>query len=272
MESGLGSENEFMFKKQLQRDDLGNELVLPYQETRDDVSEAESIQLGIRAEIEDLPIRNDTLVTSSSTKVIAFKQENSRFQELTGNDVEQGMISFPYIKASAISLRVLENLPSLRNVTGEIKPKVTDDHASDNNNNTFSDAESVELTRGAENVFMFKMKVKESDFEDGRLVLPYKEAREHFPEIEIPPETHETERMCFTNARNKNWFVEVTFKNELDTYVIQEGGKEFVNEHDLKAAEVMKFYKPDEPSDPRRHFLVECVKSSSHDPGCSSGS
>ena len=43
-----------MFKKQLQWHDFGNELVLPYQETRDDVSEAESMQLGLRVEIEFL--------------------------------------------------------------------------------------------------------------------------------------------------------------------------------------------------------------------------
>ena len=43
-----------MFKKQLQRHDFGNELVLPYQEAHDDVSEAESMQLGLGAEIEFL--------------------------------------------------------------------------------------------------------------------------------------------------------------------------------------------------------------------------
>ncbi|GFS44157.1 hypothetical protein Acr_00g0088840 [Actinidia rufa] len=182
-------------------------------------------------------LTDDTLVTSSSTKFIEFKWESFRFEkELTINDVEHGMISFPYSIISDYFPSVAGKLP--RNGIRKIKLTLTDDYDAVNSYTT--EADSVELARGAECVFIFEMKVRCSDFEDGRLILHYKKARESFPEIEIPPETHEMERKCFTDALNKYCFMEV----EHDAYVIQEGGKEFVDSHDLKSTDVMKFYEP----------------------------
>ncbi|GFS44155.1 hypothetical protein Acr_00g0088820 [Actinidia rufa] len=141
----------------------------------------------------------------------------------------------------------------------EMNPNRKISEAEPHENN--SKAESMELTQGAENVLLFEMQLRHNDLIDETLMLPY-EAEYHFTEVKIPPRTHEMGRMCFTDARNKNWIMDVTFRNMIDSYTVQEVWTEFVNEHGLKAMDVIKVYKTDKPLDARRHFLIECVKTS----------
>ncbi|PSS19707.1 AP2/ERF and B3 domain-containing protein [Actinidia chinensis var. chinensis] len=286
-------------------------------------------ELISKSQLGELLISDDTMVTSSSTKLIEFKPENFRFEkELTANDVEHGIISFPY---STIS----DYFPPVAGKPSELQIEVSDPpldtewqmtvkydaaqrkflitsgwedfwnahdflgsamiyfyiplprlHARhylieyvrlqdrDIENTTESDSDDYAYANNdiLGRVMVFELKVNRIDFKDGRLVLPYEEARENFQEIEIPPETHEMERICFTDAWVRNWSMEVMFKNELDAYLVHDGGKEFVDYLNLKAADVIKFYEPDNAWDPMRHFLVDCVKSNSHIPGSSSGS
>ncbi|GFY96014.1 hypothetical protein Acr_11g0003200 [Actinidia rufa] len=81
-----------------------------------------------------------------------------------------------------------------------------------------SEAESMdELTQGTENIPPCEMQSRHNNLIDDynlideTLMLPY-EAKYHFTEVKIPPSPHEMGRMCFTDARNKNWLMEVTFK------------------------------------------------------------
>ncbi|PSS14098.1 AP2/ERF and B3 domain-containing transcription repressor like [Actinidia chinensis var. chinensis] len=106
--------------------------------------------------------------------------------------------------------------------------------------------------------FLFRLELSLGDVGYKRLFIPTKDMRRHFPAINIPRRARKTEIMKFTDAHNKDWYMDVMRYN-LELYMIIEGWDGFVEERNLKALDVIKFYNPVHPSH-GKHFLIECVK------------
>ncbi|GFY99394.1 hypothetical protein Acr_13g0007950 [Actinidia rufa] len=106
--------------------------------------------------------------------------------------------------------------------------------------------------------FLFQLKMTPGDVGHKRLFIHNDDVVSHFPLFYIPEKTRTVDIIKFTDAHNKDWYMDV-MQYDSDFYVIIEGWDGFVKERNLKAMEVIKFYEPVQRSH-MRHFLIECVK------------
>lgn len=113
-----------------------------------------------------------------------------------------------------------------------------------------------EFTKGN---FLFDLELQLADIEDSRLFIPIAEVETHFPAIMMVPGTGRTKEIVkFTDARSKDWYMEITFYEGVG-YMITDGWEDFVREHKLEALDVIMFYIPTRPLH-TKHFLIEYVR------------
>ncbi|KAH7846815.1 hypothetical protein Vadar_018503 [Vaccinium darrowii] len=107
--------------------------------------------------------------------------------------------------------------------------------------------------------FLFQIELTTSDIGYSRLFMHSKEVEIHFPAIKHVPKTkRKKEIVRFTDAKNKDWYMDVVYYNA-NSYMIIKEWEEFVKERNLVARDVIKFYKPVVPLH-LRHFLIEIVR------------
>ncbi|PSR94901.1 AP2/ERF and B3 domain-containing transcription repressor like [Actinidia chinensis var. chinensis] len=116
-------------------------------------------------------------------------------------------------------------------------------------------AQIPELRRGK---FLFQLELSPSDVGYNRLFIQNEDVTLHFPWIYMAPQARKTDIIKFTDAQNKDWYMEI-MRYDLQYYMIIEGWDEFVKERNLKASDVIKFYSLVQPSH-GKHFLIECLK------------
>ncbi|PSS14102.1 AP2/ERF and B3 domain-containing protein [Actinidia chinensis var. chinensis] len=116
-------------------------------------------------------------------------------------------------------------------------------------------AETPEFTKGN---FLFQLELTSSDVWYSRLFIPSREVAIHFPMVHILLLSREKEIVRFTDSENKDWYMDVILYNYEFCMIIDEWNG-FVKAHGLEARDVIKFYKPVQPSH-MKHFLIECVK------------
>lgn len=121
---------------------------------------------------------------------------------------------------------------------------------------------------------LFELELGESDIWMSRLFLPFESVHEHFPSIRIPKRSQKKVVVKFTDAQGKNWYMEIV-RYTAEKYMIIKWWDEFVKNHRLEAMDVIRFYKPENPSH-SKHFFIEIVKkkdggASSNQPGGGSG-
>ncbi|KAL6978822.1 hypothetical protein U1Q18_020490, partial [Sarracenia purpurea var. burkii] len=104
--------------------------------------------------------------------------------------------------------------------------------------------------------FLFRLELDSSDIGYRRIFIPKEEVTNHFPEIKVTRRNKMT--MRFTDAQNKDWYMDIILYNPY-SYMIIDGWSGFVKEHNLEAMDVIKFYKPVQPLH-MKHFLIEYVK------------
>ena len=106
--------------------------------------------------------------------------------------------------------------------------------------------------------FLFRLELTSSDVGYSRLFIPSREVAIHLPAIQLPQSSKKKEIVRFTDITNKDWYMDVIWYNH-DFYMVIDEWKGFVKAHDLGAGDVIKFYKPVQPSH-TKHFLIACVK------------
>ncbi|XP_057484626.1 uncharacterized protein LOC130771004 [Actinidia eriantha] len=119
--------------------------------------------------------------------------------------------------------------------------------------------------------FLFRLTLTETGIKHLRLIVPAEVVRNHFPVVGIPAKTHCTERLYFTDARNKFWCIQIMAfgRCSAPTYMlILEAA--FVNEYNLEGWDVIWFYKPVQPLS-SRHFLIEFVRRGQTEPDSTGG-
>ncbi|XP_057473717.1 uncharacterized protein LOC130762091 [Actinidia eriantha] len=126
----------------------------------------------------------------------------------------------------------------------------------------------ITFVKGEENVaqmpefrkdnFLFQIEMSPGDVGYSNLFISSNDVRNHFPEIDIDPLDRMTEIIKFTDAQNKDWYMDVMRYNS-DFYMIIEGWDGFVTERNLKAKDLINFYAPVQPSH-KKHFLIERVR------------
>ncbi|KAF7153521.1 hypothetical protein RHSIM_Rhsim01G0252600 [Rhododendron simsii] len=105
--------------------------------------------------------------------------------------------------------------------------------------------------------FLFPLKLDQN----ARISLPRVEVLIHLPEVRIPPGIQKTVTIKLTDSRRKNWYMDI-LRYDVSSYRIVKGWGEFVQKHELGATDVIRFYKPVNPSH-KKHFLIEIVKNRS---------
>lgn len=106
---------------------------------------------------------------------------------------------------------------------------------------------------------LFQIELNTGDLGYSRLFMPSTEVETHFPAIKhVPGANRRKEIMRFTDAKAKDWYMDVIYYNA-NSYMIIKEWDEFVKENSLEAGDVIKFYKPVEPLH-LRHFLIEIVR------------
>ena len=126
----------------------------------------------------------------------------------------------------------------------------------------------IAFVKGEENVaqmpefrkdnFLFQIEMSPGDVGYSNLFISSNDVRNHFPEIDIAPLDRMTEIIKFTDAQNKDWYMDIMRYNS-DFYMIIEGWDGFVTERNVKAKDLINFYAPVQPSH-KKHFLIECVR------------
>ncbi|GFY99395.1 hypothetical protein Acr_13g0007960 [Actinidia rufa] len=106
--------------------------------------------------------------------------------------------------------------------------------------------------------FLFQLEMTPGDVGHKRLFIHNDDVMSHFPLFYIPEKFRTADIIKFTDAHNKDWYMDV-MRYSSDFYVIIEGWDGFVKERNLKAKDVIKFYEPVQPSH-EQHFLIECVR------------
>lgn len=99
-----------------------------------------------------------------------------------------------------------------------------------------------------------------NDITSGKLVIPTKEVKDHFPGTEIPPEIENLGNLWFVDERNKRWQMKLMFDYQADAYLVTDESMKFVKEHGLKAMDVIELYESVGSLD-ARNFLIDHVKS-----------
>ncbi|XP_057484625.1 uncharacterized protein LOC130771003 [Actinidia eriantha] len=108
---------------------------------------------------------------------------------------------------------------------------------------------------------LLERKVTASEVKDRRLIFSMLEVRNHFSVIKIPAETHDVERLCFTDALNKDWWFKIKFYfADESIYLVTGGWEEFVNEYQVEAGDVIQFYKMVQPFCPRQFLILHIKK------------
>lgn len=116
--------------------------------------------------------------------------------------------------------------------------------------------ESLEFKR--ENfLFQKQLTLSEAGCDRPRLSLSKEQVRQHFPAVGIPAETHELERLYFTDAKNMEWCCKI--RCFFGTYFLENGWEGFVKEYKVETGDLISFYKPVLPLD-SRHFLIQHAK------------
>ncbi|CAL5418858.1 unnamed protein product [Camellia sinensis] len=120
-----------------------------------------------------------------------------------------------------------------------------------------TDEEDIDLEDGIGNL-MFELQLTPNDIRS-RISIPEKQIVKHFPEIKKPGDEPGPRDYYFTDVKNTDWCMKTMFNQVLDGYVIVDGWTGFVNEHKLKAMDMIKLYRPAKPSH-EIHFLVAIVR------------
>ncbi|XAR60941.1 hypothetical protein NMG60_11034493 [Bertholletia excelsa] len=107
--------------------------------------------------------------------------------------------------------------------------------------------------------YLFKVDLTETDVTYGRLIVPREEVRRHFPAINLPDGNHRVERMRWTDEMGRDWTVKILYADNMVGYMLLDGWEKFVKQHELKAMDVVRFYRPQTTRNPR-HALVKCEK------------
>ncbi|XP_057508191.1 uncharacterized protein LOC130791095 [Actinidia eriantha] len=106
--------------------------------------------------------------------------------------------------------------------------------------------------------YLFGLEMTAGDVGYKRLFIHNDDVTNHFPSFHIPIKTRTTDMIKLTDVQNKDWYMDV-IRYSPDFYMIIEEWDEFVKERNLKAKDVIKFYRPVQPSH-RKHFLIEIVR------------
>ncbi|PSR86328.1 B3 domain-containing protein [Actinidia chinensis var. chinensis] len=224
--------------------------------------------------------------SGSRRKIFLFEKH------LTASDVEHGVLTIPV----ELALDRFPPLPETRLDTFETKIEVTDaqGHSSimgivyDHANSLFlidSGWRGLAEHHGLramdrvrfyipipclkENDYLIEY-VRTDEFREGNLLFekeltcdeanyskwltfpPHLEGRFPFPGYRI----YHVERLCFTDAVNKDWWFTLQFQN--GTYCVMSGWEGFRNEYKLEEGDVIKFYKAVWPRS-SQHFLIQHV-------------
>ncbi|KAI8574238.1 hypothetical protein RHMOL_Rhmol01G0339500 [Rhododendron molle] len=102
--------------------------------------------------------------------------------------------------------------------------------------------------------FLFPLQLDQN----ARISLPRVKVLIHLPEVRIPPGIQKTVTIKLTDSQRKNWLMDIV-RYDVSSYRIVKGWEEFVQKHELGAMDVIRFYKPVNPSH-KKHFLIEIVK------------
>ncbi|KAG5567253.1 hypothetical protein RHGRI_002718 [Rhododendron griersonianum] len=102
--------------------------------------------------------------------------------------------------------------------------------------------------------FLFPLQLDQNE----RISLPRVEVLIHLPEVRIPRGIQKTVTIKLTDSQRKNWLMDIV-RYDVSSYRIVKGWEEFVQKHELGATDVIRFYKPVNPSH-KKHFLIEIVK------------
>ncbi|KAH7838051.1 hypothetical protein Vadar_021477 [Vaccinium darrowii] len=106
-------------------------------------------------------------------------------------------------------------------------------------------------------LFQKQLTLSEVGSDRPRLSLSKEQVRRNFPAVGIPAETHELERLYFTDAKNMEWCCKI--RCFLGTFFLESGWEEFVKEYKVEIGDVIRFYKPVLPLD-SRHLLIRHVR------------
>ncbi|GFZ01878.1 hypothetical protein Acr_15g0004870 [Actinidia rufa] len=105
--------------------------------------------------------------------------------------------------------------------------------------------------------FIFHHQLTYFDLNYG-LLLSKVEVRNHFRVVGIPAETHNVERLYFTDAKNTDWCMKITMFN--DWYTINgPGWDQCVKDYHLEPGDFISFYRCVQPFN-SRHFLIRLQK------------
>ncbi|XP_057512671.1 uncharacterized protein LOC130794735 [Actinidia eriantha] len=105
--------------------------------------------------------------------------------------------------------------------------------------------------------FIFHHQLTYFDLNFG-LLLSKVEVRNHFRVVGIPAETHNVERLYFTDAKNTDWCMKITMFN--DWYTINgPGWDQCVKDYHLEPGDFISFYRCVQPFN-SRHFLIRLQK------------
>ncbi|GFZ20104.1 hypothetical protein Acr_28g0008090 [Actinidia rufa] len=119
--------------------------------------------------------------------------------------------------------------------------------------------EMISIPEFKEENFLFPLNLTEFGVTNLWLTVPTEEVRNHFHVVGLPADTHDTERLYFTDAENKDWWVYIVgcdHKFPKYTLILE---RDFVKQYELTVRDVIRFYKPVQPLH-SRHFLIEIEK------------
>ncbi|XP_057512665.1 uncharacterized protein LOC130794729 isoform X1 [Actinidia eriantha] len=256
----------------------------PLKETASDTKSGESS--WTRRPGKEILQETDPINKRDRRKIFLFEKH------LTDRDVRHGVLSIPV----ELALDRFPPLPEIRLDTFEAKIEVTDaqghisimgigyDHANslfliDSGWRGFAEhhglrtmdrvrfyipipcfkendylIEYVRMEEFREGNFLFEKELTRDEAKYSKwLSLPPLEGRFPFPRYRI----YYSERLCFTDAVNKDWWFTFQFQN--GNYCVISGWEGFRNEYKLEEGDVIKFYKAVWPRS-SQHFLIQHVK------------
>ncbi|KAH7862617.1 hypothetical protein Vadar_007273 [Vaccinium darrowii] len=105
---------------------------------------------------------------------------------------------------------------------------------------------------------LFRIKLDQSDIDFNRVFLAGDDVMRNFPEVEMQRYSGEKKIMRFTDAKCKDWYMNIIRYNEKN-YMVMEGWDEFAKERGLEAGDLIRFYKHVYPCH-SKHYLIRIAK------------
>ncbi|KAL6967988.1 hypothetical protein U1Q18_033792 [Sarracenia purpurea var. burkii] len=117
-------------------------------------------------------------------------------------------------------------------------------------------------TDGFELDFLFYKKLTANEITMRHLSIPTRQAEKHFPTLRNPDGSYKETGILVSDAQNRKWPMKLKFSILSDAYMIGSGWREFVAEHNLKARDLIRFFKvvKNDPND--KHYFVDYLRRS----------